>query len=489
LVSGVILGIEIISANLYIHNIKARMPFQYGIAKMTAMPHLFLILDCMIDGKPQQGAAADSLVPKWFSKDPQTSYQEDIKDMLSVIQAACKFTVDLNTTETVFELWQSVYASQEIWGSQHGYPALLWNFGVSLVERAVIDAFCRANQETLFQVLQSNKLGIKLGDIHPRLGGLLPSDLLPENPLQQIIVRHTVGLSDPLFDEEIPLSERFDDGLPQSLQANIDAYGLSHFKIKVQGDTRKDLERLEQISGLLNELPEYYFTLDGNEQFKFIDDFKEFWQAVQNTPSLTSFFEHMLFVEQPLQRQMALCPENQTPLREWSDRPPMIIDESDSKINSLETALDCGYNGTSHKNCKGIFKSIANACLLEYLHRQEPNKHYILSGEDLINVGPVALLQDLAMDAVLGIHHVERNGHQYFEGLSIFPQEIQKRIHNSHPDLYNQNQTGLITLNIKNGKISIESVLEAPFGTMLPPEELQDFPILENWNYKTLGLS
>ena len=330
------------------------MPFRYGIAKMTAMPHLFLILDCRIDGKSQQGVAADSLVPKWFSKDPQTSYQDEIREMLSVIQTANRFAVDLETTETVFMFWQSIYASQEKWGEQQGYPALLWNFGVSLVERAVIDAFCRVNQESLSQILETNKLGIKLGEVHPLLTGLQPSDLLPEQPLQQIIVRHTVGLSDPLFDEEIPYPERIQDGLPQSLQTNIETYRLSHFKIKVRGDTRKDLERLEKISGLLIELPEYYFTLDGNEQFKFIDDFKEFWQTIQNTTSLKSFFEHMLFVEQPLQRQMALCPENQSPLRQWSDRPPMIIDESDSQINSLDIALDCGYNGTSHKNCKKI---------------------------------------------------------------------------------------------------------------------------------------
>ena len=34
-----------------------------------------------------------------------------------------------------------------------------------------------------------------------------------------------------------------------------------------------------------------------------------------------------------------------------------------------------------------------------------------MSGEDLANVGPVALLNDLAVMSVLGVEDVERNGH------------------------------------------------------------------------------
>jgi hypothetical protein len=85
---------------------------------------------------------------------------------------------------------------------------------------------------------------------------------------------------------------------------------------------------------------------------------------------------------------------------------------------------------------QGIVKGIANACLL----RAKPGQ--ILSGEDLSNVGPVALLQDLAVCASLGIPHVERNGHHYFRGLSMFPPDIQDRILRHHGDLYTQHKDG-----------------------------------------------
>ena len=99
----------------------------------------------------------------------------------------------------------------------------------------------------------------------------------------------------------------------------------------------------------------------------------------------------------------------------------MIIDESDAEWNSLPRAIRLGYHGTSHKNCKGVFKSIANACLLEKLRRETENSKFVMSAEDLANIGPVALMQDLAVAATLGISSVERNGHHYFAGLSAFP--------------------------------------------------------------------
>src|SRR5207247_11402064 len=62
--------------------------------------------------------------------------------------------------------------------------------------------------------------------------------------------------------------------------------------------------------------------------------------------------------------------------------------------------------------------------------RQQENRasSLIMSGEDLCNVGPLALLQDLAAMAALGINSVERNGHHYLAGLSQFPASTQQQI-------------------------------------------------------------
>ena len=80
------------------------------------------------------------------------------------------------------------------------------------------------------------------------------------------------------------------------------------------------------------------------------------------------------------------------------------------------------------------------------------------------NVGPVALLNDLAVMRVLGIEDVERNGHHYFAGLSMFPEELQKQVCAAHPDLYAPTAEGFAALVIEGGKISLQSLAATPFG-------------------------
>jgi hypothetical protein len=409
--------------------------------------------------------------------------------MLEVIRHACEIASQQEPSSSVFELWQRVFQDQQKWADQAGYPPLLWNFGVSLVERAAIEAFCRVKQIAFSEALRTNRLGIRLAEIHTGLGNSQPVDWLPEQPLESVIARHTVGLSDPLMEDEILPAQRVWDGLPQSLEASIKFYGLTHFKLKIQGDLESDLKRLKSIQAVLENTASkhFAFTLDGNEQFTEIGQFQEFWRALQQDPDLEHFLEHMLFIEQPLYREVAFCDENYAGLQGWDQRPPIIIDESDSAMNSLEIALDCGYNGTSHKNCKGIFKHVANACWLEQLRRSHPDRQYILSGEDLANIGPVALLQDLAVMANLGISHVERNGHHYFPGLSMFPVDLQLKLVRQHPDLYEANETGYSTVRIDNGMISTSSVIRAPFGLALTLDREEFLPV-EQWAFESLDL-
>ena len=58
----------------------------------------------------------------------------------------------------------------------------------------------------------------------------------------------------------------------------------------------------------------------------------------------------------------------------------------------------------------------------------------MLTAEDLTTVGPVALQEDLAVVATLGIEHVERNGHHYFRGLSMFPRDAVDPVVAHHED-------------------------------------------------------
>ena len=457
--------VAVLSTDQHILIMRARLPFRYGIATLTALPHLFVRVEVAVDGGREVGIAADGLPPKWFTKDPATTFAADVADMLRVVAHACTLASEVGEAGSVFDLWQCVYKQQEAWGQAQGFPPLLWGLGVSLVERAIVDAFCRHTATPFGAALRSNNFGVRLGDLQPSLADRSPVELLPATPSRRLTVRHTVGLGDPLTEAEISPEQRVDDGLPESLEASIRAYGLTHFKVKLSGNSQQDLPRLRRLADVLGAAaPAYALTLDGNEQFHAVADFRQFWETIVADRALAGLLHRLIFVEQPLHRAVALDQETGRELRAWRDRPPLIIDESDATLSSVTEALERGYAGTSYKNCKGVFKGIAAACLLEERRRQDPSGTYLLSGEDLANVGPVALLQDLAAMASLPIHHVERNGHHYFRGLSMFPVDVQTRTLAAHPDLYQNHARGFAAVRIVEGAVQIGSVVDAPFG-------------------------
>ncbi|MDG2171054.1 MAG: hypothetical protein P8L44_24360 [Opitutales bacterium] len=456
--------IHILSVDLERHDISTRMPFKYGIATMTYVPHLFVRIEARFDGVTQKGISADHLPPKWFTKEPEKDPLEEIDDMLKVIEKAGELARKISG-DSVFDAWQQLYQAQDAWAQQEGVPSLLAHFGTSLIERALIDAFCRFQNSTFPSLLQDNAFGIEWDSLRPELAGLQPKDLLSA-PLPSVIARHTVGMADPLAEDDIPEDERLNDGLPQSLEACIQFYGVRHLKIKVNGILDKDIERLEAIEALITKLglKDVGFTLDGNEQFKDVDSFRTFWNALQTSERMRSFFKQLIFVEQPFHRELALTDEIGIALKAWEDAPPIIIDESDASLDSAPRALELGYKGTSHKNCKGVFKGILNRCLINFKNQEAGREQYLMSGEDLANIGPVANHLDLVVQATLGIESVERNGHHYFTGLSVFNDEIQANALNSFPSLYTR-EKDYVRLNIHNGRLDLSELLDTPFGT------------------------
>ncbi|MDE2887486.1 MAG: hypothetical protein OXR72_04670 [Gemmatimonadota bacterium] len=483
------MSIAIKEIDLNVLNMKARMPFRYGIASLVAVPHLFVRVTAEMDGRREVGLAADGLPPKWFTKNPEASFEDDLEEMLAVIRRACRLALAADPAESVYGFWREIYNGQDEWAASTPYPPLLWGFGVSLVERALMDAFCRATGAAFEIALRENGFGFRMGEIQPDLEGVEPRALLPERASRSIVARHTVGLTDPLTDADIQADERVDDGLPQSLEASIKTYGLSHLKIKLCGDSDQDAERLKDIAALMDRHSGsgYAFTLDGNEQYTEIDPFRALWESITADPSLDGFMGRLLFVEQPLRRDVALGAAVGRALRDWPDSPPMIIDESDGTLASAAEALELGYAGTSHKNCKGIFKGVANACLIADRREKEPGRKYVLSSEDLGNVGPVALLQDLAVAASLGVGHTERNGHHYFTGLSMFPQDVQAQVLRHHGTLYRRHEAKFPTLDVHGGRLDIGSVVAAPFGYGFDLDTTRFNP-LEDWSAASLDL-
>ena len=201
-------------------------------------------------------------------------------------------------------------------------------------------------------------------------------------------------------------------------------YGNRYFKLKVGGDVDADLARLIEIAAVLDRAPEPYFvSLDGNEQYNDIAALLELWRRMQDAPQLRRLVASILFIEQPITRAHALDGD----VSALSRVKPVIIDESDDELGVFPRARGLGYAGVSSKCCKGLYKSILNAARCARWNAETGAPRYFMTGEDLTTQAGLAVQQDLALVNLIGIRHVERNGHHYVNGMVGLPEAEQAR--------------------------------------------------------------
>jgi len=239
------------------------------------------------------------------------------------------------------------------------------------------------------------------------------------------------------------------DGLPETLEEVIARYGHRWFKLKVGGDAKADVERLTAIASVLDRIPgDYHASLDGNEQYEDVHGVLELWRRIREVPSLERLASNVVFIEQPIKRQKALAAD----ISALAAEKPVIIDESDDSLDAFPRAKALGYRGVSSKTCKGIYKSLINAARCAAW-----GKGYFMSGEDLTIQAGLALQQDLALVSILGLTHVERNGHHYVNGMAGLPAGEQERFLKSHADLYERSH-GAVRVHIRDGKVQLGSL-------------------------------
>lgn len=484
-----VMQIALKETRLGLRNSQTRIPFRYGGACLTRCPQAVLCAQVDCNGRRTSGYSGDCLPPGWFDKSADKSYEQQIDGMLAVIACAEKtFCEEMAQPTRFFPAWQiaheRVYSRAREWGLND----LLAGFGVSMVERAVMDAMCRAVDLSFFAAVQENIFSIVPEDVHPELAGARPRDWLPSSPATSIFVRHTVGLSDPLIDAEISGEDRAGDGLPQSLESYIDAAGIRFFKVKVSNRLDCDLDRLEQFVSVVESRlgSDYALTLDGNEQYKSAEEFQRFVEAVEATPRLAALWRNTLAVEQPLDRGIVLDAESIGGIKKLAARKPVIIDESDGRLDSFRSARELGYRGVSSKNCKGPIKSLLNAGLIWHWNRSGKATDFFMTGEDLCCVGIVPVQADLCLVAALGLTHVERNGHHYHPGLSYLPGPVQAAALSTHADFYG-GENGIIGPSVRDGKFHIDSLQCPGFGFEVLPN-MEDYVPADEWRFASLGL-
>jgi len=173
-------------------------------------------------------------------------------------------------------------------------------------------------------------------------------------PKAKMPLYHLVGALDPLTagDVNVPL----DDGLPVTLGEWIVADGLTHLKIKLNGDDLPwDVARVVGVERVAAEVQgslgvkSWHYSLDFNEKCASVEYLLDFLARLQEqSPAALS---RVHYIEQPTHRDLAKHPENK--MHKAAAIKPVVIDESLIDLESLQLAREQGYSGVALKACKG----------------------------------------------------------------------------------------------------------------------------------------
>jgi hypothetical protein len=454
-----------------------RLPFRFGAATVREAPQAFVRATIRAtDGRTAQGMAAQMMIPRWFDKDPCRSNAANVEDLrrsLRLARAAyCANTAPRSAFGHAAFHYQALLDS----GARDGLNALTVSYGAALADAAILDALCRLRDVSFETALRLNLVGLD-AELTPDLAhfdleGYLAGRQMPE----RIHARHTVGMDDPLTERDIGTDGIPDDGLPVTLTQVIARYRNRYFKVKLRGDVEADIARLTQIAAVLDPLVDYHVTLDGNEQFADVAAVADFVDALVREPRMARLRNATLYLEQPLARSIAF----DAGVHAVATAMPLIIDESDATIDAFVRARALGYAGVSSKTCKGIYKSLLNNARCARWNAAGHGAPVFMTGEDLTAQPGLAVQQDLALAAALGLTHVERNGHHYVAGFAgqHAPIPEQQAFLAAHPGLYARTDDQ-VALAIHDGEIALDSLAVVGFASGAWPDIESMQPISE----------
>src|SRR5262245_8201696 len=365
------------------------------------------------DGKTAKGFGSMPLGNVWSFPSREMAYSATLNAMKELAERIAKITsgykeyghpIDINSAlepeylKAAAEISKALMLAAPI-------PKLCTLVTASPFDAAIHDAFGKVHNRSCYQAYGR--------DLAPRdLSNYLNADFKGEyldryilsKPKPRIAMFHSVGGADAVLPSE--LKERLNDGMPETLAEWIKFNGLTHIKIKLQGEDLKwDIERTVNIDRVASETrPKtgWKYCVDFNERCPNVEYVLEYLRKVKElTPA---GFDRILYLEQPTARDLKA--NRQNVMREANKLRPVVVDESLTDLESLLLARELGYTGVALKACKGqTHAALMAAAAQKY--------KMFLTVQDLTCPG-AALIHSVGIAThVPGVAGIEANARQY----------------------------------------------------------------------------
>lgn len=287
-------------------------------------------------------------------------------------------------------------------------PRLAELVAASPLAAAIHDAYGKALAANSYNLLGPEYLN---RDLAAYLTGEFRGEYLDRytlrRPKPRMPLYHLVGALDPLTDADLPKRAR--DGLPETLPEWISANGLTHLKVKLNGDDLAwDVDRVtavERVAAAAQKArgcESWHYSLDFNERCANVGYVLDFLaRLAERSPQA---LERVQYIEQPTHRDLKAHPDNR--MHAAAKVKPVVIDESLVDLESLLLAREMGYSGVALKACKGHSEALLmGAAAQKY--------GLFLCVQDLTCPGASFLHSATLSARVPGVAAIEGNARQY----------------------------------------------------------------------------
>jgi len=410
-------GIAVANVDFSFEDFQYRAPLKFG---GTIVDRVTLLnVNCTVktaQGRTAKGFGSMPLGNVWSFPSQDMTYDTTLNAMKVLAGRIAKLTsglreyghpIDLNSSAEPEYLKAAAAVSKEI-GLARAIPKLCTLVTASPFDAALHDAFCKLHNVSSYLTygpdLMPNDLAHYLG---PQFKGEHLNTYVLFAPKPRMPLYHLVGAVDPITEEDI--QSRLNDGLPETLPEWINYNGLTHIKIKLNGDNLEwDVNRVVRVDQVAGETQKkrgvegWVYSLDFNEKCRNVEYLMEFLKRVQaKTPA---GFERIQYIEQPTRRDLESDRGNV--MHQVSKLRPVVIDESLTELESLLLAKEMGYTGAALKACKGQSQALLMAAAAQKFKM-------FLCVQDLTCPG-ASLIHSAGLAAhVPGVAAIEANSRQY----------------------------------------------------------------------------
>lgn len=396
---------------------KYRTPMKFGGRTVTECTLLNVECDIVTrDGRPGSGFGSMPLGNTWAFPSAVMDYGQTLSAMKALAERCARLCerdpefghpVDLGTRLEEEFLAAAKGLDAELQLAQP-IPKLATLVTGSAFDAAIHDAFGKVHglncYHTYGRDFMSRDVGAYLGRDYD---GLWLEPFIRAEPAPRLPLYHLVGALDPLTSADV--ARPIGDGLPETLSEWIRTDGLTHLKIKLNGDDLSwDLERVIAVDRLATGIAarpgaqDWRYSLDFNERCQNVDYLIEMLTRLrERTPGA---FDRVQYIEQPTARDLRANPQNR--MHAAAKLRPVVIDESLTDLESLMLAREMGYTGVALKACKGQSQSLLMAVAAQRLG-------LFLCVQDLTCPG-ASLIHSAGLAAhVPGVMGIEANARQF----------------------------------------------------------------------------